>query len=130
LISSIPENNKVLHRTVTVLGFVDVDHSIEFYHLMLVSPQFFNDYRDLGFQWENTEVLGYMMLNLDASDLDTVQQLEDLLLISGIDGLRIPGLEQQGNATTLRHTMSIYVAFMVVAAIIGLAGLAIVQMRA
>lgn len=129
-ISSIPENNNVLHRTVTVLGFVDVDHSYEFYHLMLTSPQFYEDYRHLGFQWENTQALGYLMIGLDTSDLAAVERLEERLLLGGVDGLRIPGLEQSGNATLLRHTLSIYVAFMVVAALIGLAGLAIVQMRA
>ena len=117
-------------RTVTVLGFVDVDHSIEFYHLFMTSPQFYEAYRDRGFQWPNTPYLGYLMIRLDTADLDAVQRLEDALLLAGIRGLSIPGLEQEGRATLMKHTLSIYVAFMVAAAIIGLAGLAIIQMRA
>lgn len=119
-----------VRRTVTVLGFADVDHSVEFYHLMLTSPQFYDEYRDRGFQWPNTPHLGYLMIKLDPADLDEVQRLEDKLLLAGIDGLRIPGLEQRGNAELLGHTLSTYVAFMVAAALIGLAGLAIIQMRA
>ena len=117
-------------RTVTVLGFADLDHSVEFYHLFLTSPQFYDDFRDFGFQWPNTPSLGYMMIKLDPKDLDAVERLEEKLLLSGIDGLRIPSLEQEGSAVLLRHTLSIYVAFMVTAALIGLAGLAIIQMRA
>jgi len=124
------EKEEPLRRTVTVLGFFEAERGIEFFQPMLVSPQFFEEYRDRGFQWPNTPHLGYLMIGLDTSDLAAVERLEDTVLLGGVKGLRIPALEQLGSATLLRHTLSIYVAFMVAAALIGLAGFAIVQMRA
>ncbi|WP_274365580.1 ABC transporter permease [Paenibacillus thermotolerans] len=124
------EKADMAKRKVKVLGFVRAGSGIEFYSLMMVSPTFYEDYRERGFQWENTQHLGYVLLDVETSDLDGLQRLEEQFLLNGVSEFRMPGVDTLARAALLRHTFSIYTSFMTVSVIIGIIGLAIVQVRA
>jgi len=120
----------ILQRKVKVLGFFRGDPGLEYYHPMLVSSSFYQDYQDRGFQWPNTQNLGYALIDMDLSDLEQVQQVEEQFLLHGVHTFTAPGVDQQARAALLRHTFGIYIAFMIASVVIGVVGLAIVQMRA
>jgi ABC-type lipoprotein release transport system permease subunit len=124
------DTKPIERKELTVLGFVRTEHHIEFFHLIMVSPSFYDEFRDHGFQWPNTPHLGYVMIRPNGSDLQQLLNIEEQFLLNGIYGFRAPGMEMQAEGVMLEHTLSIYTAFMILSAVIGIAGLAIVQMRA
>jgi len=113
-----------------IAGFVGMEEQVEFYNGWFVSPSFAETFREYGFHWPDDPADGYYLLDMDLADLETVHRLRERFLLAGFDALHVPALEQMARSAMDRHTYMIYIAFMIVSAVIGMAGLAIVQHRA
>ncbi|WP_199624650.1 ABC transporter permease [Paenibacillus alkalitolerans] len=123
------ERNQIINQKVKVLGFVSTETGNEFYNLMLVSSDFYETFHNRGFQWKNTQNLGYFMANLNPS-FEKVQMLEEQFLLHGIKNFHVPSIEELANAILLKHTLGIYVGFIILSIMIGIIGLIILQVRA
>ncbi len=124
------EPQVVATRTLRIVGFARTDPGIEFYNLMYAPPSFAEAFRHEGFQWPNTPAMGYVLLDLDVTDPVRVQDVRERFLLAGLAAPTVPAVAKMAEHAMNRHLFVVYVAFMASSALIGLAGLAIVQYRA
>lgn len=124
------QNTPVGVRKLKIAGFVSMEKQVLYNHMWFVSPAFSASFREYGYHWPDDPEGGYYLLDVDLQDLDGIHELQETFLLAGFDSLHIPALEQLARSTMDRHMYTIYVAFMIVSVVIGMAGLAIVQHRA
>lgn len=124
------ENTPVGVRTLKIAGFAAMEEEIAYYNAWFVPPAFAEMFRSYGHRWEDDPPGGYILLDVDLGDLEKAHRVQERFLLAGIDGLMLPSLKRTAQSTMDRHTYLIYITFMVVSVVIGLAGLAIVQHRA
>jgi hypothetical protein len=124
------QNTPVGVRKLKIAGFVSMEKQVLYNHMWFVSPAFSASFREYGYHWPDDPEGGYYLLDVDLQDLDGIHELQETFLLAGFDSLHIPALEQLARSTMDRHMYAIYVAFMIVSVVIGMAGLAIVQHRA
>lgn len=124
------ENTPAGTQRVKIAGFFSMDEQETYKNLWFVPPSFVQKYREYGFHWPMDSAGGYFLLDVNLGNLETVHRLQEKFLLAGFETFHVPVLEQLARSTMNRHMYVIYVAFMVVAVFIGMAGLAIVQHRA
>lgn len=124
------QNTPVGVRTLKIAGFVSMERQDLYNQLWFVSPAFGASFREYGYHWPDDPKGGYYLLDVDLQDLDDIHEIQETFLLAGFDSLHIPALEQLARSTMDRHMYAIYVAFMIVSVVIGMAGLAIAQHRA
>ncbi|RKN84362.1 ABC transporter permease [Paenibacillus ginsengarvi] len=120
----------IAQKEVEIAGFVKGKMRTEFYSLLVASPSFYETFRSEGFKWPNHPEKGYVFFDFDEGNAETTETILDTFALNRQDGLHIPFRQKTGELLSMRQTVLIFVAFMLLSVLIGLCGLAIVQYRA
>ncbi|ASA19470.1 ABC transporter permease [Paenibacillus donghaensis] len=116
-------------RKVKIIGFVAAHADYSFYNLAIVPPAFFSAYKTEGFKWPN-EQLGYVAFHLDNDNLEHIQALRTRFLLNNTNSFTVPAERNTVNQLMNKQMVSVFIAFMSLSLVIGIAGLALVQARA
>lgn len=116
---------------IDIIGFTDTSTGMEFYNIMFVHPQIYDQLKEHGYRWEYLKELGYVLLSLPSNDLRDLRKIEQRLAAQGIKGFYAPGISEAGEDMNMIQMLWIFIGFMTLVTLnIGLAGLAILQYRA
>ncbi|GIP31418.1 ABC transporter permease [Paenibacillus sp. J2TS4] len=116
---------------IDIIGFADTSTGMEFYNVMFVHPQIYDQLKEHGYRWEYLKESGYVLLSLPSNDLRDLRKIEQRLAAQGIKGFYSPGISKAGEDMNMIQMLWIFIGFMTLVTLnIGLAGLAILQYRA
>lgn len=115
---------------ITIAGFADVTTGMEFYNVMFIHEQLYNQYKEQGYRWEYLTEQGYVMLPLASSGVEELRALHERLTMLGINGFNAPLLNEAPKDFGMVQMIYLFVGFLVLSVSIGLAGLCILQYRA
>lgn len=116
---------------IDIIGFADTSTGMEFYNVMFVHPQIYDQLKEHGYRWEYLKELGYVLLSLPSYELSDLRKIEQRLAAQGIKGFYAPGISEAGEDMNMIQMLWIFIGFMTLVTLnIGLAGLAILQYRA
>ncbi|RXZ80732.1 ABC transporter permease [Paenibacillaceae bacterium] len=113
-----------------IAGFAESSSRLEFYNAVFVHPQMYDKFKVQGYRWESTPEKGYILLPLPSNDSAYLRQMEQRISRLGITGFYAPGISEAGEDIGIIQMLWIFNGFMILTMGIGLAGLAIVQLRA
>ncbi|GAA3400276.1 ABC transporter permease [Paenibacillus hodogayensis] len=116
--------------SVTIAGFVESDAGLEFYNQVFVNPGLHDRFKTYGYRWESTPGKGYILLPLASDQAVYLRQVEQQLDRLNITTFHAPSISEAGEDISLIQMLWIFNGFMIMTMGIGLAGLAIVQLRA
>lgn len=114
---------------VKIAGFVDTSTGMEFYNVVFVNQQLYDQFREQGYRWEYLTEQGYVMLPLESASAAELRHMEERFNLLGISGFTAPLLSEAPKDISMIQMFWLFVGFMVLSVSIGLAGLAILQFR-
>ncbi|GMK40597.1 hypothetical protein PCCS19_36530 [Paenibacillus sp. CCS19] len=95
-----------------------------------VNPDVHEELRKYGSKWPDQFKQGLVLLQYNDRDLKSTQRLEETLLMNGITSFHSPYADNRAQQLINKQLMRGFIGFTMVAALIGLFGLVIVQLRA
>ncbi|MDF2670394.1 MAG: transporter permease [Paenibacillus sp.] len=115
---------------VEIAGFVDTNTGMQFYNVVFANELLYDKFKKQGYRWEYLTEKGYIMLDMTSPTLTDIRKAEELFTMQGIKGFIAPALTEGAKDLGSIQMMWMLVGFMALSVCIGLAGLAILQLRA
>jgi ABC-type lipoprotein release transport system permease subunit len=122
--------NQAGTEEVEIAGFVDTNTGMQFYNVVFANELLYDKFKNQGFRWDYLTEKGYVMLNMSSPTLADIREAEELFAIQDVQGFIAPALTEGPKDLGSVQMMWMLVGFMALSVSIGLAGLAILQLRA
>lgn len=121
-------------RTFIVAGFAEnnseSDMQTYLFRTTYVNAEVHEELRKFGSKWQDQFKGGLVLLQYNDRELKVAQKLEETLLMNGITTFHSPYADNRAQQLINKQLMRGFIGFTMVAALIGLFGLIIVQLRA
>ncbi|GFN32048.1 ABC transporter permease [Paenibacillus xylaniclasticus] len=121
-------------RSFVVAGFAE-NNSASQLSTALFRPLYMNaavheQLRPYSTKWPEHDELGYVLLQFDYHDIKKTQRIEEQMLLSGVSTFQSPFVNKRAEQLVNMQMSRGFIGFTAISALIGLFGLAIVQLRA
>jgi len=121
-------------RTFIVAGFAENNSESRMqtylYRTTYVNPALHEELRKYGYKWPDHFKEGLVLLQYNDRDMKLTQRLEETMLMNGITTFESPYANNRAEQLINKQLVRGFIGFTMVAALIGLFGLVIVQLRA
>jgi hypothetical protein len=121
-------------RTFIVAGFAEKNSESRMqtylFRTTYVNPAVHEELRKYGYKWPDQFKEGLVLLQYNDRDMLITQRLEETMLMNGITTFHSPYANNRSQQLITKQLIRGFIGFTLVAALIGLFGLVIVQLRA